>query len=454
MAGFDLQPLQELDEKPQEWAWDGLIPMGKLTLLTGASGMGKSMVACQAASIVTRGWRPTPKPQPKPVGAAVDDESDEQPAKQPEAAAVAARPKYVVYLSADDDPATILKPRLRAARAEISRVFILRAEPKQDEEDLDKPEEDSKPGGRGKRSDVRKPLLARLDLPGLEKSLQTLKEEGKEVGMIVIDSLDPFLLACEKKRERLELVVGLNALATTTGAAVLVVANPPKANRGRPEAWSLLENQARGILTILPSLEVRGQRLMLPAKMNLCDMGPGWPFSIENGTVKWDDEPVWMSPEEHAVQTKLLARNPLMGEEYEKAPKFQQVTRWLREQLLPGRASSNWVRGTAGSYRVAYSVLRRAFKAIGGLTMKEKTGQWFWYLPGHPNTACDEILERPIDHPEGIKGISREFCPDNFTCWSLGRDPADAKFAGAPIVDEPPLGTRERWDADYMVPMV
>ena len=89
MAGLDLQPLQELDEKPLEWAWDGLIPMGKLTLLTGASGMGKSMVACQAASIVSRGWKPTPKPQPKPV----DDESDEQPAKQPAAAAVPARPK-------------------------------------------------------------------------------------------------------------------------------------------------------------------------------------------------------------------------------------------------------------------------------------------------------------------------------------------------------------------------
>jgi hypothetical protein len=360
---------------------------------------------------------------------------------------VPARPQYVVYLSADDDPASFLKPRLRAARATISRVKVLRQEPNREADDAQAAEGDA--------AEVRRPLLARLDLPQLELAVRRLKDEGKEVGMIVIDSLDQFLLACEKKRERLELVVGLSALAKTTGAAVLVVANPPKANRGRPEAWSLLENQARAILTILPSLENRDQRVMLPAKMNLCEMGPGWAFSIEHGTVQWHEEPVWMSPEEHANQAKIQARNPLMGEEYERAPKLRQVTRWLREQLLPGRASSNWIRGLSGSYHVAYSVLRRAFMTLGCQTMQEQpTGQWFWFLPGHSKPASDEIVESPLETPESVGGISREFTPDNFTCWSKGRDPADAKFAGAKNDDEPPLGTKPQWERGYLIPSV
>ena len=105
-----LQNLDEIEETPLEWAWDGLIPAGKLTLLTGASGTGKSLVAHQATSIVTRGWRPDPKP----------------PEESPDAIApvlVPARPRCVVVLSAEDDPDNILKPRLKAAGADTSRVL-------------------------------------------------------------------------------------------------------------------------------------------------------------------------------------------------------------------------------------------------------------------------------------------------------------------------------------------
>ena len=143
-----------------------------------------------------------------------------------------------------------------------------------------------------------------------------------------------------------------------------------------------------------------------------------------------------------------------MGEEFERAPKLRQVTRWLREQLLPGRASSNWIRGLSGVQNVAYSTLRRAFKSLGCRAKKESQGQWFWYLPGHGQPASEEVIDEPNAIPEGISGISREFTPDNFTCWSKGRDPADAKFAGAEDPEEPPLGTEYRWKPGFLAPTV
>lgn len=46
---------------PLEWAWQGLIPIGKLTLITGDRGVGKNLVALQVAAMMTRGVTRTPQ---------------------------------------------------------------------------------------------------------------------------------------------------------------------------------------------------------------------------------------------------------------------------------------------------------------------------------------------------------------------------------------------------------
>ena len=47
--------MSEIRPMPLEWAWEGLVPMGMLTLLTGDPGVGKSLVSLQVAAMVTRG---------------------------------------------------------------------------------------------------------------------------------------------------------------------------------------------------------------------------------------------------------------------------------------------------------------------------------------------------------------------------------------------------------------
>ena len=56
-----LNRLTEVWARPQRWAWEGLIPLGKLTFVTGESGVGKSWFALQAAAMATRGLL-TPDP--------------------------------------------------------------------------------------------------------------------------------------------------------------------------------------------------------------------------------------------------------------------------------------------------------------------------------------------------------------------------------------------------------
>src|SRR5262249_59931691 len=86
-----MQCAADVPVKPPEWLWPGRIAVGKLTLVAGEAGLGKSQVSIAMASTVTTGggWpggegrapprgvvflcaqgRPAGTPVPPPIGAA------------------------------------------------------------------------------------------------------------------------------------------------------------------------------------------------------------------------------------------------------------------------------------------------------------------------------------------------------------------------------------------------
>ncbi len=86
--------------RPVDWLWRNRVPRGMLTLFAGDPKLGKSFVTIAMAAAVSRG-----------VALPGDDPPD--------------RPGSVILLSAEDDPARTIVPRLRAAGADLSRVHIL-----------------------------------------------------------------------------------------------------------------------------------------------------------------------------------------------------------------------------------------------------------------------------------------------------------------------------------------
>ena len=82
------------------WLWPGYIPIGALTVIDGFPGTGKSTVTCDLAARVSAG-------QPMPG----QDKSIE----------VAS----VLILSAEDDAARTIRPRLRAAGADLDRIHAV-----------------------------------------------------------------------------------------------------------------------------------------------------------------------------------------------------------------------------------------------------------------------------------------------------------------------------------------
>lgn len=87
--------------EPIDWLWDGWLAAGKLHVLAGAPGTGKSTIAFALAAALTAGrWWPDGKRAP--VGS-------------------------VLIWSGEDDPADTIMPRLLAAGADPARIYIVRS---------------------------------------------------------------------------------------------------------------------------------------------------------------------------------------------------------------------------------------------------------------------------------------------------------------------------------------
>lgn len=88
--------------KTIDWLWTNRIPRATLTIVEGIEGEGKSTMLCAIGSAVTRGQGLTDMPLTSPGN--------------------------ILWLSAEDDLSRVLKPRLIATGADLTRVFAV-AEP-------------------------------------------------------------------------------------------------------------------------------------------------------------------------------------------------------------------------------------------------------------------------------------------------------------------------------------
>jgi len=93
--------LSTVEPESVRWLWQGYIPLGKVTVLDGDPGLGKSLLTLDLAARVTTG-RDMPDGTPGVCGA-------------------------VVVLSAEDDLADTIRPRLDAAGAIVAQVTALEA---------------------------------------------------------------------------------------------------------------------------------------------------------------------------------------------------------------------------------------------------------------------------------------------------------------------------------------
>src|SRR6516225_307099 len=186
--GAGARLLAEVEREPVRWLWPHRIPLGKLTVVEGDPAVGKSTVVYDLAARYSSGaeW---------PDGQQGGGEG------------------RVVLLSAEDDAADTIVPRLMAAGADLSRICLWDRAVVWDED--------------GQRS---VPIVFPDHLPYLHGQVRSF-----EARLVIVDVLVAYLSAqvdSHKDQSVRVLLSRMSDLAAATGAAIVLVRHLNKGGSG------------------------------------------------------------------------------------------------------------------------------------------------------------------------------------------------------------------------------
>lgn len=341
--------LADVKAKPVQWLWPGRVPLGKLTLFAGDPGLGKSFVTLDLAARVSRGmaW--------------------------PDAALEVAAPGSVILLSAEDDPADTIRPRLEAAGGDVARVHILTTVQRSDGQPA--------------------PFSLDRDLPALARALERVEDPR----LLIIDPISAYLGRTDShiNAEVRAALAPLADLAARHGVAVVTITHLSKGMGGKALHRAIgsvaFAATARACWLFAADRKNPQRRLMLPAKMNLAPDPTGLAYSLADGDVPgtghvgrvaWEPQPVTLTADE-----ALASGTTECGA----GGARQEAVDWLQDVLAKGLAKAVDVKKQATADGVALRTLDRAKAALGvKATRQGFGGAWVWALPAHSAPSLPE----------------------------------------------------------------
>jgi hypothetical protein len=316
-----------------EWLWAERVPFGKLTILDGDPGLGKSVLTLDLAARVSRGM-------PMPCGAP-------------------GRLGGVVLLSAEDGLEDTIVPRLEVAGADRSRIVALDLVP------------DSSFGMR---------------LPSFPRDAEQVKMLvlRLQAALVVVDPLTAYLgenVNSHRDQDCRRALFPLAKLAEETGAAVVVVRHLNKAAGDNPlyrGGGSIgIIGAARSGLLLAKDPENENRRILASTKCNLAKLSPSLAFTFEtaaNDSLRI----VWTGVSELGAQSLLAMPSDNVGRDA-----VQEAIELLQSILATGPLPAKQVVKEARAAGIAERTLHRAKSELGIKSQKVGLGigAWKWSLP-------------------------------------------------------------------------
>jgi putative DNA primase/helicase len=337
------------DVAPEDvrWLWPQRIAVGKLTLLVGDPGLGKSFLSLDLAARVSLGSRWPDCAEHAPAGS-------------------------VILLSAEDDIADTIRPRLDAAGADCTRIHVLRAV-----------------AGRDHDGDYERPFDLQRDLPVLEMLLDRLDD----CRLLIIDPISCYCGKTDshKNNEVRAVLAPLAELAARRGIAVVSVTHLRKSEGAavhRAMGSLAFIAAARAAWCVTRDKADEKRRLFLPLKNNLGNDQSGLAFRFAPASghtvpaLEWFAEPVTTTADEALEPERKPRGRP--AEERGDAEQF------LLDALADGPRLANDVKDEAiNGYCIAAKTLQRARERIGVVAYRaEHRGPWLWRLSDGHNTPA------------------------------------------------------------------
>jgi len=290
----------------------------------------------------------------------------------------------VIFLSAEDDVADTIRPRLDVAGADVSRVHVL--------ESVRVPLAD--------HSLTEKPFNLETDLVALESALR----EHADVRLIVIDPISAYLggVDSHSNAEVRGILAPLAALATRLGVAVLCVTHLRKSAGAaiyRAISSIAFAAAARAVWAVASDLEDGDRRLLLAIKQNLSASASGLAFRIEA-----QDSVPRLAWEPGAV---ALAANEILGnvDMQQDQSERREAREWLKDFLANGADEVKKIQREAKAAGWSWMTVRRAKEDLSVIAGKNGyQGRWEWRLEdvqakdAHPQYTRMSTFEQPIEN--------------------------------------------------------
>lgn len=359
--------LAKVTAEEVRWLWPGRIPLGKLTMLDGDPGLGKSLMTLDLAARVSTG-----KPMPR----------ETVPADGPSA---------VVILTAEDGLRDTVRPRLDALGADVSMVHAVvgvRAE--------------------GVDASVTFPV----DLSALGVTVTEL-----DAKLVVIDPFMAFIgdgVNTRIDHDVRRLLAPLARLAETTGAAVLVVRHLNKSLVGsalyRGGGSIAFIGAARAGLLVARDPDDPEKRVLAVTKMNLAPEPPSLSFTIE-GTENGAPRVRWLGETQHRANDLVS----VSGDE-DVRQEAQDLRAFIREMVeTASRTQKDAVAAIrAAGFDAAERTIRRARKAAGVQVERQGFGPGsvvIWSL-GNGHSGHIPAIEDTSKSMAGMASMGRYDDPD------------------------------------------
>ena len=413
------RPFSSIPKANIDWLWHPFIPRGRITLLAGDPGSGKTSLALQIAASLSRGL-PLPNPHPHlhphlhPHPNSPQMNNDQSSMNNPLAS---------LLLSADDNPSDFLRPKLEAMNANLDHIHLL---PSLFSLLPQKPlrTKDSALGTHCSpidRLDDFLPSIPNLalliidpithilgltdrllpqhpDAPASPRSiLHALANlaEKHNIALLLISRLnkqfDP-----ANPTPNLQRIFGRTDFPTTARSVLLLsqLPNPnlnhhlnphPPESTGTPPAHAApqpVDHTAPPIENQNSKIKNHPPHLLLPLKSNLTSPPAPLPLTISETVTFHPNTPIPQRPQKKSGPEPLI---------------LQSAITWLHAALADGPQTACEIRESARNNAISPATLNRA-RALASIEVikQDWSGRWFWRLPNDPRPLPTDPLEKQM----------------------------------------------------------
>ena len=341
----ELTPMTDFEPEGVSWLVEDRVAMGKVTLLAGDPGLGKSFLTLDMAARVTREGR------------------------------------HAAILSAEDDPSDTIRPRLDAMDADISRVHLVRG--------------------------IVVPMGRVPHDPSLDTDVKLLATRLRKIeglALVVIDPISAYMGKADSHNnaEVRRVLSELTRLAQWTGAAVVCVTHLNKDSAGKRAVYRSMGSlaftaAARTVHLVTKHPNDEDKRVVSVVKNNLSAESAALVYTIDGGKVVWSNETIDMDAD--ALDT------PGCGRTNEHGPSALDEAKGFLLGALEGKeVKVRELYERSDARGISRDALNRAKRTLGVRSRRNRDA-WHWSMPAQAD-PCREPTADEIEDAEDLADLA------------------------------------------------